>query len=275
MMLKLPVIQQAIATAATVSNENNNLRIKREDSMQTVHVPTSVSSALPSTLGVKSAALSVQHSRNACKKLKCPKCNWHYKYRETLDIHMREKHGSDASSENMAEQCMYCVDSLPHPRLGRGEQYKCGYKPYRCDICDYSTTTKGNLSIHMQSDKHVNNVKEMKEKGENNSLNISHSESSGVAGEQHVNSSEEFFENSGSNLSSRNNGNSSIGGNNTKKIKDIYTSTFSLTSINSPNGKICIFFLFITSRNSVFERLEWNQISKISQLLASFRIEIK
>lgn len=33
----------------------------------------------------------------------------------------------------------------------------------RCDICDYSTTTKGNLSIHMQSDKHINNLKELKE----------------------------------------------------------------------------------------------------------------
>ena len=99
---------------------------------------------------------TMSHSRNACKKLKCPKCNWHYKYRETLDIHMKEKHTDNVS------QCLYCLKQTQHPRLGRGEQYKCGYKPYRCDICDYSTTTKGNLSIHMQSDKHTNNVKEMK-----------------------------------------------------------------------------------------------------------------
>lgn len=63
----------------------------------------------------------------------------------------------------MAQQCIYCLEASPHPRLGRGEQYKCGYKPYRCEICDYSTTTKGNLSIHMQSDKHINNLKELKE----------------------------------------------------------------------------------------------------------------
>lgn len=107
------------------------------------------------------ATTSTMHSRNACKKLKCPKCNWHYKYRETLDIHMREKHSSDLTN-TMSQQCTYCIENSQHPRLGRGEQYKCGYKPYRCDICDYSTTTKGNLSIHMQSDKHINNLKETK-----------------------------------------------------------------------------------------------------------------
>ncbi len=107
------------------------------------------------------------HSRNACKKLKCPKCNWHYKYRETLDIHMREKHSTDVNKD-LSQKCIYCLENTQHPRLGRGEQYKCGYKPYRCDICDYSTTTKGNLSIHMQSDKHVNNLKEVKT---NNSSN--------------------------------------------------------------------------------------------------------
>lgn len=104
------------------------------------------------------------HSRNACKKLKCPKCNWHYKYKETLDIHMREKHSTDLTS-TLSQQCIYCLEQTPHPRLGRGEQYKCGYKPYRCDICDYSTTTKGNLSIHMQSDKHINNLKELQSNG--------------------------------------------------------------------------------------------------------------
>jgi hypothetical protein len=58
---------------------------------------------------------------------------------------MKEKHTDNVS------KCVFCLKQTAHPRLGRGEQYKCGYKPYRCDICDYSTTTKGNLSIHMQS----------------------------------------------------------------------------------------------------------------------------
>jgi len=31
-------------------------------------------------------------ARNSTKTLKCPKCNWHYKYQETLEIHMKEKH---------------------------------------------------------------------------------------------------------------------------------------------------------------------------------------
>jgi len=113
----------------------------------------------------------------AAKLLKCPCCNWHYKYRETLEIHMREKHaatvddetapvdGSDselggpAATAAAAATCPYCTGGAgPHPRLARGETYPCGYKPYRCDVCHYSTTTKGNLSIHMQSDRHVNNV---------------------------------------------------------------------------------------------------------------------
>lgn len=91
-------------------------------------------------------------SRNSCKTLKCPKCNWHYKYQETLEIHMREKHPDGDAT------CVYCAGGGPHPRLARGESYTCGYKPYRCDVCNYSTTTKGNLSIHLQSDKHTNNV---------------------------------------------------------------------------------------------------------------------
>ena len=99
--------------------------------------------------------MAMMHSRNSCKTLKCPKCNWHYKYQETLEIHMKEKHPDNDA------QCLYCMAGQPHPRLARGEVYTCGYKPYRCDVCNYSTTTKGNLSIHMQSDKHINNMQEL------------------------------------------------------------------------------------------------------------------
>ena len=99
--------------------------------------------------------LGLIHSRNSCKTLKCPKCNWHYKYQETLEIHMKEKHPDNDT------QCIYCITNQPHPRLSRGEVYTCGYKPYRCEVCNYSTTTKGNLSIHMQSDKHINNMQEL------------------------------------------------------------------------------------------------------------------
>lgn len=99
--------------------------------------------------------ITMMHSRNSCKTLKCPKCNWHYKYQETLEIHMKEKHPDSETT------CIYCLTSQPHPRLARGETYNCGYKPYRCDVCNYSTTTKGNLSIHMQSDKHLNNLNDL------------------------------------------------------------------------------------------------------------------
>ena len=98
-------------------------------------------------------------SNNACKTLKCPKCNWHYKYQETLEIHMKEKHPESETT------CIYCITGQQHPRLARGETYTCGYKPYRCEVCNYSTTTKGNLSIHMQSDKHINNMQELQQGG--------------------------------------------------------------------------------------------------------------
>ncbi|TRY62059.1 hypothetical protein TCAL_11806 [Tigriopus californicus] len=98
-------------------------------------------------------------ARNSCKTLKCPKCNWHYKYQETLEIHMKEKHPENETT------CIYCITGQQHPRLARGETYTCGYKPYRCEVCNYSTTTKGNLSIHMQSDKHLNNMQELQNNG--------------------------------------------------------------------------------------------------------------
>ena len=96
-------------------------------------------------------------SNNSCKTLKCPKCNWHYKYQETLEIHMKEKHPDSDSN------CIYCITNQQHPRLARGETYTCGYKPYRCEVCDYSTTKKGNLKIHKRSDKH--NIQEIQNNG--------------------------------------------------------------------------------------------------------------
>ncbi|CAI2308764.1 unnamed protein product [Caenorhabditis sp. 36 PRJEB53466] len=108
----------------------------------------------PSTFGLADLS-SFASLRNSSKTLKCPKCNWHYKYQETLEIHMKEKHN------DVDVKCIYCVENRPHPKLARGETYSCGYKPYRCDLCRYSTTTKGNLSIHMQSDKHLHAVQEL------------------------------------------------------------------------------------------------------------------
>ncbi|XP_019934779.2 zinc finger homeobox protein 3-like [Paralichthys olivaceus] len=115
--------------------------------------------------------MTIMHSRNSCKTLKCPKCNWHYKSQHTLQVHMKEKHpetgghcvcgasgGKCVCGGATQDVCGYCNSGKPHPRLARGETYACGYKPYRCEVCDYATSSKGNLSIHMQSDKHLNNV---------------------------------------------------------------------------------------------------------------------
>ena len=108
---------------------------------------------------LNSARLGEDFLNNPAKALKCPKCNWHYKYQETLEVHMKDKHPESTS------HCIYCITGQQHPRLARGETYTCGYKPYRCEVCNYSTTTKGNLSIHMQSDKHINNMQELQSGG--------------------------------------------------------------------------------------------------------------
>lgn len=126
--------------------ENNLNLLQRSKSILDKFNKTLIANLHTPVQNIKPPGVTPVHSRNACKKLKCPKCNWHYKYRETLDIHMREKHSTDLSRD-LSQKCIYCLENSQHPRLNRGEQYKCGYKPYRCDICDYSTTTKGNFHL--------------------------------------------------------------------------------------------------------------------------------
>ncbi|CAF1690170.1 unnamed protein product, partial [Adineta ricciae] len=80
---------------------------------------------------------------------------------------------SDGNLNSTAEietTCSYCLSNSVHPRLARGEQYPCGFKPYRCELCLYSTTTKGNLAIHMQSDKHMNNCKDLSSSSSSSSI---------------------------------------------------------------------------------------------------------
>ncbi|CAH8642700.1 unnamed protein product [Heterobilharzia americana] len=80
------------------------------------------------------------------------------KYSTMLKQHQQPQNNEGSASPSSS--CLYCITKAVHPRLGRGETYICGYKPYRCEICNYSTTTKGNLAIHQQSDKHLNNLQE-------------------------------------------------------------------------------------------------------------------
>ncbi|CAH8681195.1 unnamed protein product [Schistosoma rodhaini] len=82
------------------------------------------------------------------------------KYSSSLTMPKQQQLQNKDSNGVSTNSCLYCVTKTVHPRLGRGETYICGYKPYRCEICNYSTTTKGNLAIHQQSDKHLNNLQE-------------------------------------------------------------------------------------------------------------------
>ncbi|XP_054631293.1 zinc finger homeobox protein 4-like [Dunckerocampus dactyliophorus] len=141
----------------------------RDEGEQKEAVPKNLNQELsPNSM---TSHMTAMHSRNSCKTLKCPKCNWHYKSQHTLQVHMKEKHpetggqcmcgasgGKCVCGSATRGVCGYCSSGKLHPRLARGETYACGYKPYRCEVCDYATSSKGNLSIHMQSDKHLNNV---------------------------------------------------------------------------------------------------------------------
>lgn len=75
-----------------------------------------------------------------------------------VNLTMNLSSKSNTESGSAKNGCIYCLAKVIHPRLGRGESYACGYKPYRCEICNYSTVTKGNLAIHEQSDRHLNNI---------------------------------------------------------------------------------------------------------------------
>uniref|UniRef100_A0A1B0AXX3 C2H2-type domain-containing protein n=1 Tax=Glossina palpalis gambiensis TaxID=67801 RepID=A0A1B0AXX3_9MUSC len=57
-------------------------------------------------------------TRNSCKTLKCPQCNWHYKYQETLEIHMREKHPDGESA------CGYCLAGKSAHRFAFNAKYQ-------------------------------------------------------------------------------------------------------------------------------------------------------
>ena len=81
-------------------------------------------------------------SGTCSKTLKCPKCNWRY---------VREKH-----REGEETTCFYCTTGARHH--SRKKTYACGYKPHKCEICNYSTASKSNLKVHMKSDTHLNNV---------------------------------------------------------------------------------------------------------------------
>ena len=89
--------------------------------------------------------------------LKKKKGNWHYKYQQTLHIHLKEKHcnlsNEISSSKNL------------HRRV---EEHRCGLKVFRCALCLYSTTSKGNFTIHMQSDKHLNHLRDLSSTDNNN-----------------------------------------------------------------------------------------------------------
>jgi AT-binding transcription factor 1 len=136
-------------------------------------------------------------ARNSTKTLKCPKCNWHYKYQETLEIHMKEKHADAEVFMSYFPSLIYTIFKggvcLLRRRATTSEVgtwrdlflwiqtlqvFLSGLLEYnlyfeRCDLCKYSTTTKGNLSIHMQSDKHLHALQEMPQSmtGEKKKLN--------------------------------------------------------------------------------------------------------
>ncbi|XP_041745741.1 zinc finger homeobox protein 3-like [Coregonus clupeaformis] len=130
-----------------------------DENVKTVSKYLHPSPSSPSSPGSLNSHMALMHSWNSCKMSQ-----------QTLHAHLREKHpesgglcvwggsGEKCVCGGSRGVCVYCSTRKAHPRLSRRESYVCEYKPYCCGVCDYVTSSKGNLSIHMQSDKHLSNV---------------------------------------------------------------------------------------------------------------------
>lgn len=102
------------------------------------------------------------------KALRCPHCNWSYKYPQTLELHVREKHGEQLPTSTYAPPPPLPPASAAFAKRERDAEFgSCaaatGVAPHQttgfwCEVCAYWTPSKGNMGIHLQSDKHLHNV---------------------------------------------------------------------------------------------------------------------
>ena len=102
--------------------------------------------------------------KSSSKFLKCPKCPWKFQYQIPLDgekelwkIQEFDVHMKDAHPENNS-LCAYCITGQSQHHPESVSYYKCGYKPFKCVVCNFSCKKKGNLNGHLKSDRHKNNV---------------------------------------------------------------------------------------------------------------------
>ena len=92
-------------------------------------------------------ARTTNNEKTGYKFVHCAKCSWHFKFMENsseqdsrnriaLDSHMMEAHYEQPGN------CTFCLskDGI-HPN---SNTYKCGYKPFKCEICNFCTNSKGN-----------------------------------------------------------------------------------------------------------------------------------
>ena len=86
------------------------------------------------------------NEKSGYKYVYCVKCSWHFRFTENsseqearnriaLDSHVKEAHYEPGN-------CTFCVsDGQIHPT---SNIYKCGYKPFKCEICNFCANSKGN-----------------------------------------------------------------------------------------------------------------------------------
>ena len=88
------------------------------------------------------------NEKSGYKFVYCAKCSWHFRFTENsseqesrnriaLDSHMREAHYEQPGN------CTFCFsdNGQIHPT---SNTYKCGYKPFKCEICNFCANSKGN-----------------------------------------------------------------------------------------------------------------------------------
>ena len=84
------------------------------------------------------------------EELMCSECHRRLKTKRGLVEHLWSSHRV-ASNVTRLKKCRFCDKSFTtNQKLTEHERRHTGDRPYPCELCDYASNTKGNLSHHLK-----------------------------------------------------------------------------------------------------------------------------